>query len=46
MAHLYDLMLLIDATAPDDRREAIVGEVETMLSSGGEIVGRLSLIHI
>ena len=40
MAHLYDLMLLIDASAPDDRREAIVGEVESMLGSGGEIVGR------
>ncbi|MBA3359348.1 MAG: 30S ribosomal protein S6 [Thermoleophilaceae bacterium] len=40
MAHLYDLMLLIDATAPDDRRKAIVGEVETLLGSGGEIVGR------
>jgi len=40
MAHLYDLMLLIDSTAPDDRREAIVGEVESLLSSGGEIVGR------
>ena len=40
MAHLYDLMLLIDASAPDDRRQAIVGEVESMLGSGGEIVGR------
>jgi small subunit ribosomal protein S6 len=39
MAHLYDLMLLIDATLPDDRREAIVGEVESLLASGGEIVG-------
>lgn len=39
VAHLYDLMLLIDASAPDDRRQAIVGEVESMLSSGGEIVG-------
>jgi len=39
MAHLYDLMLLIDATLPDDRRQAIVGDVESLLSSGGEIVG-------
>lgn len=36
---LYDLMLLVDATSPEDRRQAIVGEVESMLSSGGTIVG-------
>ena len=39
MARLYDLMLLIDAAAPEDRRREIVGEVESMLSSGGSIVG-------
>lgn len=39
MAQLYDLMLLIDASAPEDRQKAIVGEVEQMLSSGGTIVG-------
>jgi small subunit ribosomal protein S6 len=37
---LYDLMMLVDSTSPEDRREAIVGEVEAMLSSGGTIVGR------
>ena len=39
MGRLYDLMLLIDAAAPEDRRHEIVGEVESMLSSGGSIVG-------
>lgn len=36
---LYDLMLLVDSASPDDRRTAIVSEVESMLSSGGSIVG-------
>lgn len=36
---LYDLMLLVDSTSPEDRRTAILGEVESMLSSGGTIVG-------
>ena len=31
MAQLYDLMLLIDASAPDDRRQAIVDEVQALL---------------
>ena len=38
MAPLYDLMLLLDASAPADRRQAIVGEVESMLNDGGTIV--------
>jgi small subunit ribosomal protein S6 len=38
VAHLYDLMVLIDASAPDERRQAIVGEIEGMLGSGGTIV--------
>ena len=39
MAAMYDLMLLIDPTAPDERREAVITEVETMIQSGGgEIV--------
>jgi small subunit ribosomal protein S6 len=37
--HLYDLIVLIDPNAPEDRRSAVVTEVEQMLSSGGEIVG-------
>ncbi len=39
MAHLYDLMLLIDANAPDERRQAILSEVQSMLDSGGTIAG-------
>jgi small subunit ribosomal protein S6 len=40
MAGLYDLMLLVDPTAPDERREAVIAEVETLIQSGGgEIVG-------
>ena len=39
MAELYDLMLLLDPNAPDERRSAILSEVESMISSEGEIVG-------
>jgi small subunit ribosomal protein S6 len=39
MAKLYDLMLLIDPTAPEDRQSAVVSEVEQMISSGGDLVG-------
>jgi small subunit ribosomal protein S6 len=35
MAKLYDLMLLIDLAAPEDRQSAVVGEVEQMIASGG-----------
>jgi len=38
MAGLYDLMLLIDPNAPEERRTAAVSEAETLLNSGGEIV--------
>jgi small subunit ribosomal protein S6 len=39
MSRKYDLMLLIDSSAPEDRQQAIVGEVEGLLNSGGSIVG-------
>ena len=39
MSRLYDLMLLIDSSAPEDRQKAIVGEVEGLLSGGGTIAG-------
>jgi small subunit ribosomal protein S6 len=39
MAHLYDLMLLLDAAAPEDRRQEILAEVQGMLEDGGTIVG-------
>ena len=35
---VYDLMLLIDPNAPEERRTAAVSEAETLMSSGGEIV--------
>ena len=38
MAHLYDLMLLVDPNVPEDRQSAVVAEVEQMISSGGEVV--------
>ncbi len=38
MAHLYDLMLLVDPNVPEDRQSAVVDEVESMISSGGEVV--------
>jgi small subunit ribosomal protein S6 len=38
MAVVYDLMLLIDPNAPEERRTAAVSEAESLLSSNGEIV--------
>ena len=40
MSRLYDLMLLIDSSAPEDRQKAIVGEVERLLEqAAAPIVG-------
>jgi small subunit ribosomal protein S6 len=40
MANQYDLMLLIDPAAPEDRQSAVVGEVQQMISAGGgEVIG-------
>jgi small subunit ribosomal protein S6 len=39
MAGLYDLMLLIDPNAPEDRRSAAVSEAESMINSAGTLVG-------
>jgi small subunit ribosomal protein S6 len=38
MAGFYDLMLLIDPNAPEERRTAAVSEAESLLNSGGDIV--------
>ena len=38
MARLYDLMLLIDPNAPEERRTAAISEAESLLNSGGEVV--------
>ena len=40
MAGVYDLMLLIDPNAPEERRTSAVSEAESLLSSGGEIVAQ------
>jgi small subunit ribosomal protein S6 len=39
MSGYYDLMLMLDPTAPEDRRNAAVSETESMINSGGELVG-------
>src|SRR5436190_3921265 len=36
---LYDLMLLLDPTAPSDRHDAILKDVQRMLESGGSVRG-------
>ena len=38
-APLYDLMLLLDTSAPDEQRAKILSDVQSAVSSGGEIVG-------
>jgi small subunit ribosomal protein S6 len=38
MPRLYDLMLLLDPNAPDERREEIFAEVEAMITAGGELI--------
>jgi small subunit ribosomal protein S6 len=38
MAGPYDLMLLLDPTAPEERRTAAVSEAESMISAGGELI--------
>ncbi len=37
MIRSYDLMLLLDPNAPDERREAATSEVESLIGSGGEL---------
>lgn len=39
MAGLYDLMLMLDPNAPDERHTEIVGEAQSMIESGGKLVG-------
>src|SRR5687767_12842468 len=38
MSGYYDLMLLLDPTAPEERRNAAISETESMINSGGELV--------
>lgn len=39
MAGLYDLMLLVDPNAPEDRRNSAVTEAESLIAAGGTLVG-------
>ncbi len=39
MAHLYDLMLMLDPNAPEGRGDAILGDVRQMIESSGNLVG-------
>jgi small subunit ribosomal protein S6 len=39
MSGYYDLMLLVDPTAPEERRNAAISEAESIINSGGEMVG-------
>jgi small subunit ribosomal protein S6 len=39
MARQYDLMLLLDPNAPEDRRNAAVDEVENSIADSGEMIG-------
>jgi ribosomal protein S6 len=40
MASLYDLTLMLDPSAPDDRRAKIRADVEAMIGGAGEVVGK------
>lgn len=40
MAPLYDLTLMLDPAAPDDRRAKIVGDAETAISAKGTLEGK------
>jgi small subunit ribosomal protein S6 len=39
MAGLYDLMLLIDPNAPEERRSAAISEAESLMSAKAPLVG-------
>jgi small subunit ribosomal protein S6 len=36
MTRPYDLMVLLDPTAPEERRTAAISEVESLIAAGGE----------
>ncbi len=38
MAGPYDLMLMLDPTAPEERRTAAISEAESIIDSGGELL--------
>jgi small subunit ribosomal protein S6 len=38
-APLYDLMLLLDTSAPEEQRRKVLADVESAISSAGSVVG-------
>jgi small subunit ribosomal protein S6 len=40
VATLYDLMLMLDPNAPEERQNEVLSNVESMVQSGGTLVGR------
>jgi small subunit ribosomal protein S6 len=39
MAREYDLMVLLDADAPEERRTTAIAEIEKMIGAQGEMIG-------
>jgi len=39
-APIYDLMVLLDTTAPDDQRAKILADAEAMITNGGSVVSK------
>ena len=39
MARLYDLTLLLDPEAPEERRNAILGNIQQAIEEGGSMIG-------
>jgi small subunit ribosomal protein S6 len=39
MAHEYDLMVLLDADAPEERRTTAIAEIEQLVGAQGEMIG-------
>jgi small subunit ribosomal protein S6 len=39
MARLYDLTLLLDPEAPEERRNAILGNIQQAIDAGGSMIG-------
>jgi small subunit ribosomal protein S6 len=40
MVRLYDLILMLDPNAPEERQSEVLSNVESMVQSGGNLVGR------
>jgi small subunit ribosomal protein S6 len=40
MTRLYDLMLMLDPNAPEERQNEVLSNVESMIQAGGTLAGR------